>query len=220
MTKKPKKQQTHRERWLAKLKNAASPLKLGGRKGTIQGAFWKALYPVEEPSGEQISERLSTFDWVEGETAPQCVYCGRSATDWDHFISARAEPDREFPAVVRFTGYGSLLSNLVPACSRCNQSKRHAQWRVWLGSDAPHAHGATSAANHPARELRLAQLEAMAIRERRRPIEPDKTALWGEYIQLLVEIQQRLDHADELAARIRDDCAVAPSPADGDAHQP
>jgi 5-methylcytosine-specific restriction endonuclease McrA len=228
MTKKRKKQQTPRERWHAKLKNAASHLKLGNRKGTIQGAFWKALYPVEAPRSDQISERLSAFEWKAEENAPQCVYCGKLATDWDHFMSARAEPEPESPAIVTFTGYGSLLSNLVPACSRCNQSKRHAQWRDWLGSDAHHAFGATSAANHPERELRLAQLEAMATRERRQPIEPHKTALWSRYVQLLLEIQERLDLADEVAALIRAESAMPPSVAsprapagdnDGDEHQ-
>lgn len=56
---------------------------------------------------------------------PECVYCGSpDVTRWDHLM-----------AVAK--GGESVIGNMVPACSRCDDSKRALQFDIWMNSDAP-----------------------------------------------------------------------------------
>ncbi|MFL6304101.1 MAG: HNH endonuclease [Candidatus Sulfotelmatobacter sp.] len=45
----------------------------------------------------------------------RCAYCGNKSTEWDHLrpIITNQEP----------TGYITEISDLVPRCGKCNQSK-------------------------------------------------------------------------------------------------
>lgn len=48
----------------------------------------------------------------------KCAYCERRAEDIDHVIS-------------KYNGGGNRLTNLVPSCVRCNQSKGSEDVLVW-----------------------------------------------------------------------------------------
>lgn len=197
----PKKKRTAQQRWHAKLKNASSPLRLVGRKGTVQGAFWKALCPVEVTTADQISEHLAKFVWAE--LGPLCVYCGRLATDWDHLMPLREDPRGGDANTITFTGFGSLLSNLVPACASCNQSKGFTHWQAWLAGESDHAEFARAVDDKDALQARLVELEADAMLGAQQPTDTNKVTLWAEYNKVLREIQALLERADELAKSIR-----------------
>jgi len=56
---------------------------------------------------------------------PQCVYCGSSEIKrWDHLIAVK-------------NGGETVLGNMVPACSKCDDSKRDLPFEVWMQSDYP-----------------------------------------------------------------------------------
>ena len=53
-----------------------------------------------------------------------CAYCGDPATEWDHLNAIIKEKQP--------TGFFTEIHNLVPACGKCNQSKRNQPWREWI----------------------------------------------------------------------------------------
>lgn len=54
----------------------------------------------------------------------ECVYCGnKDVKRWDHLISIRS-------------GGETVIGNIVPACSRCDDSKQHFPFEEWMFSDA------------------------------------------------------------------------------------
>lgn len=55
----------------------------------------------------------------------QCVYCGSTeVTRWDHLV-----------AVMK--GGETVLGNMVPACQKCDDSKRDLAFDEWMQSDSP-----------------------------------------------------------------------------------
>ena len=92
------------------------------RKSSITNAFVNAIIPVIEPSEAEVDEVLAIFGMLP--TAMQCVYCGNPSSEWDHL--------RPLVVKLRPTGYISEIANLVPACGKCNQSKRNESWRTWM----------------------------------------------------------------------------------------
>jgi len=191
---------TERARWLKKLRGTATPLKLAGRTGTVQGAFWKAVSPHDEFDDEQLAKHLATF--LREDIDPQCVYCGGEANEWDHLMPSR-ERDAAQSKRKKFTGFGSLLSNLVPACGKCNHSKGSKRWREWLKGESAHARRARGRPGHKERVRQLAALERRARRDYRAPPEETATPLWIEYEKVLKSIADKLRRADKLAASIR-----------------
>ena len=103
-----------------------APVTIMGRTSSITNAFVNGIIPVIEPSEEEIDEALKTLGMTQETVC--CAYCGDPHTEWDHFR----------PLVVKKcpTGYISEIHNLVPACSKCNQSKGNKEWRKWICSDA------------------------------------------------------------------------------------
>ena len=62
-----------------------------------------------------------------GNDPPECVYCGsREVERWDHLV-----PIRE--------GGETVIGNMVPACARCDDSKRNAVFEEWMVSDCKHS---------------------------------------------------------------------------------
>jgi len=98
------------------------PVRITGRTSSITNAFVNGIIPCREPSDDEIAEVL----WILGLDAEElrCSYCGDRSTEWDHF--------RPIIKAQRPTGYISEIANLVPACSKCNQSKSGAGWRQWM----------------------------------------------------------------------------------------
>lgn len=58
-----------------------------------------------------------------GPVPPECVFCGtRPIARWDHLVP-----------IVR--GGETVLGNMVPACSRCDDSKQHRPYAEWMRSE-------------------------------------------------------------------------------------
>ena len=58
-----------------------------------------------------------------GSDPPECAYCGSHAVRrWDHLV-----PIKE--------GGETVLGNMVPACARCDDSKRHLPFEEWMKSN-------------------------------------------------------------------------------------
>jgi hypothetical protein len=103
-----------------------------GRSSSIRASFIKAILP--EIISDEIKERDAIineslhilYQTKEGEL---CSYCGTNkATEWDHF---QPIVRNKLP-----TGYITDLYNLIPSCSKCNQSKGSRHWKEWLDGKA------------------------------------------------------------------------------------
>ena len=58
---------------------------------------------------------------------PECVYCGSNEVGrWDHLIPIRKGGD-------------TVVGNMVPSCSRCDDSKQHLEFESWMVSDAKYS---------------------------------------------------------------------------------
>jgi hypothetical protein len=59
--------------------------------------------------------------------AAECTYCGSSNVErWDHLVPITA-------------GGETVIGNMVPACGRCDDSKRDLRYDDWMTSDYPSA---------------------------------------------------------------------------------
>jgi 5-methylcytosine-specific restriction endonuclease McrA len=123
--------------------------KITGRKSTITGLFLTSITPCIEPTHEEICEALDVLGMKPGHCV--CAYCGDRRTEWDHF---RAIVKDRKP-----TGYITEISNLVPSCGKCNQSKGNKPWREWIKSTAPHAPANRNIVNLEQRIERLSAYE-------------------------------------------------------------
>ena len=96
------------------------------RRSTVTNAFVTSLMPWIRPTLEEIDQALTVLGMTpEG---VQCAYCGGPLTEWDHL--------RPLVLGRRPTGFITEIANLVPACNKCNQSKRNSGWREWMLSGA------------------------------------------------------------------------------------
>ena len=90
------------------------------RKSSITNAFVNTLIPQIPPTVEEIEQALTVLAMDPADV--RCAYCGDAKTEWDHL--------RPLVVKQRPTGYITEIANLVPACGKCNQSKRNAEWRI------------------------------------------------------------------------------------------
>ena len=68
---------------------------------------------------EQVNEVSSFFSSFE------CVYCGKGEVRrWDHLVPVAS-------------GGETVLGNMVPACARCDDSKRALPYDEWMTGDSP-----------------------------------------------------------------------------------
>ena len=101
-------------------------VKITGRTSTITNSFVNAIIPVVWPTEAEVSEALAVLGMSPDTIS--CAYCGDPKTEWDHL--------RPLVRGKRPTGYVSEIANLVPACSKCNQSKGGNEWRSWIQGNA------------------------------------------------------------------------------------
>jgi len=101
-------------------------IKIKDRTSSITNAFVNGIIPAIKPTDEEVLEALKILEQDVNDV--RCVYCGDKMTEWDHL----------FPLVVdkKDTGYITEIKNLVPACSKCNQSKGNKYWKDWMIGDA------------------------------------------------------------------------------------
>jgi hypothetical protein len=97
------------------------------RFSTITSEFARAKAPYQEKlNQEALAIRLYQFSCL----GPVCAYCGKEQTEWDHL----------YPMLYhgQWTGYFTEINNLIPACSKCNQSKGNSEWENWMRSPPKH----------------------------------------------------------------------------------
>jgi len=108
---------------LAGFKNAMKPYRLLSRTSTVSNAFAQALAPSDVFDEARLIAAFSALGLVNGSVL-NCAYCDKVATSVDHLN----------PLVVdkKFSGWGHVFGNLVPACGDCNQSKGGKPWRDFV----------------------------------------------------------------------------------------
>lgn len=165
------------------------------RKSSITNAFVNAVIPVVVPSVDQIAEALQILHIDPADV--RCAYCGDKSTEWDHL--------RPLVLQRRPTGYISEISNLVPACGKCNQSKGNKPWREWMlstkGQWSPTRRGIRDV------EIRIQRLEAY---ERwREPTRIDFARIvgsegWEHYWSLCDSVIHEMRECQLVANKIRE----------------
>jgi hypothetical protein len=69
----------------------------------------------------ELTQTLKFFEF----NTPECVYCGSTEINrWDHLVAVK-------------NGGETVLGNMVPACSKCDDSKRDLLFDSWMQSDHP-----------------------------------------------------------------------------------
>lgn len=121
------------------------------RTSSVTNAFVNAVVPRVKPTPEEVLEAIGILGMTPEDV--RCAYCGDVKTEWDHL--------RPLVLDQRPTGYISEIANLVPACNKCNSSKRNENWRDWMLSTvdlSPTARGIPDVA------VRIERLEAFIRR--------------------------------------------------------
>jgi len=167
--------------------------KIRTRMSSLAAVFVQAIIPrrVDKAAQAALYERF-------GINSNECVYCGQTATDKDHF--------RAIVSGGRPSGYFHTAENIVPSCGRCNQSKSGSDWKAWMES-ATAKHSPTRKNIEGTRD-RIARLSAFAgtvdkpsltVQEMR---EVAGESLWDGYWAQLEAIGRLLDRAQQDADKI------------------
>ena len=174
------------------------PLKITSRTSTITNAFVQSIMPSVEPSNEEVAEALAILGMTIDNLS--CVYCGVSATDWDHL--------RPLVKGKRPTGFLNEIRNLVPACNRCNQSKSGTDWRRWMEGNAKGSPKARGIVDIGKRIETLTAYEEWANRRslQLRDDVPEELldTHWKNLDEITAKMQDAQRHADRLQSVIRD----------------
>ncbi len=100
---------------------------IASRSSAMRSAFARSLIPNVPPTQAELERAFALLKLDPDDL--RCAYCGNPSTEWDHFfpVMRKGKP----------TGYLTRIQNLVPACSKCNQSKGNRNWLEWIQSSAP-----------------------------------------------------------------------------------
>lgn len=163
------------------------------RATTLNHAFASAIAPVDTYDDARVSAAIRILD-QDPDGDLQCVYCGRSATTWDHLVGL--VKDKELH------GYGHQIGNLVPCCRECNSKKGAKQWEEFLREITP------SDADFSSKKRRIAaylnrNATAVNLRNAAKALPHE----WDRYVSLKAEILRLLGEADTLAIRLREKVA-------------
>lgn len=170
-----------------------APMNVTGRSSSITNAFINAIIPVVEPNEAEELEALKILQISPADI--RCAYCGDKSTEWDHL---RAIINNQEP-----TGYITEIANLVPSCSKCNQSKGKTQWRTWMEGSARLSPRTRGIPDLQERVSRLQNYEAW-----RQPQKIDFAAIvgpemWQRHRQNWRDVLELLKTSQELAKEIR-----------------
>ena len=95
------------------------------RSSTVTHEYAKVLAPADEYDQVKLESAFQALGLIVEEVLI-CAYCSRTAATVDHLN----------PLVVdkKFSGWGHVFGNLVPACKTCNESKGGKPWREFAKS--------------------------------------------------------------------------------------
>ena len=90
------------------------------RSSTVTHEYAKTLAPADEYDPRKLEAAFQTIGLLNDGTL-LCAYCLSTAATVDHLN----------PLVIdkKFSGWGHVFGNLVPACKNCNESKGGKPWR-------------------------------------------------------------------------------------------
>jgi len=169
------------------------PVKITGRTSTITNSFVNGIIPVITPSETEIIEVLEVLEISVDDV--RCAYCGDRATEWDHF-----EP---IVANKRPTGFISEISNLVPACGKCNQSKSGRPWREWILGPAAQSPKTRKVPGLEERINRLDRFERTFVRHRIEFESVVPRELWEAHWRNHDELHDMMRRSQETADQVR-----------------
>lgn len=109
---------------LSKFKSMMKPYKLSTRSSTISNAFAQALAPSDVFDVERLENAFSELGLYDENGGLRCTYCMAKSSSVDHLNPLVNQS--------KFTGWGHVFGNLVPACGSCNQSKGGKPWREFV----------------------------------------------------------------------------------------
>lgn len=175
---------------------------ISNRTSTMASQFARARAPYRVPSQAEFQARYSLLEI--DPCKPTCVYCGGPPTEWDHLM----------PMVVasQWTGYGTEIANLVPACGKCNQSRGSKPVAAWMRSIAPWSprlvfarrDGMTDAMASAEVDRRIAVIErAVTLQPPRRSTVLADDPLEQELERCRLELNALLFRAEAIATRLR-----------------
>lgn len=147
------------------------PYRLLSRSSTVSNAFAQALAPADEYDEVRLADAFQVLGLV-GNGQLLCAYCLRPASSVDHLnplVNSK-----------KFTGWGHVFGNLVPACGECNQSKGGRPWREF-------ARGLGIS------ETRIGKIEAYESQSPSPVSQDDLAALYPD----LIDAYQRLQRLNE-----------------------
>ena len=107
---------------MEKLKLPLSPQKTttGFAFSNVERALQESL--ANRQFGQQEMRKVIEFFGL-----PLCVYCGSNEIKrWDHLVAVK-------------NGGETVIGNMVPACAKCDDSKRDIAFDVWMQSDSPNS---------------------------------------------------------------------------------
>jgi 5-methylcytosine-specific restriction endonuclease McrA len=169
------------------------PMKITGRTSSITNAFINTIIPIVTPSDQDIKLALETLGMSSNEM--WCAYCGDKASEWDHLnaIVRNKKP----------TGYITEISNLIPSCGKCNQSKGNKIWRDWIEGDAP-----LSPKTRGIRELSDKIKKIEVYENKFNPVKHSFRDIvgaekWDSYLEMNKEIHKEMYKAQDEAEEIK-----------------
>jgi hypothetical protein len=166
---------------------------ISGRISTIRNAFVSAIIPSIEPTDAELEKCFQILSLDQNDL--RCAYCGKEYTEWDHL---RPLVENKNP-----TGFVSEIRNLVPACGKCNQSKRNKHWRDWIRSDTK-----LSPKNQGVKDLdkRVERLGKYENWENVAHIDFENIVgnqLWAEYWHSFDKLTKEMGRCQDLADKIK-----------------
>jgi len=136
------------------------------------GRALNACLAARQFGQKEMAEILTFF----GTDLPECVYCGSpDVKRWDHLVPINK-------------GGETILGNMVPACARCDDSKRSELFEEWITSDvkgSPQSRGIADVAQ------RMERIKAY-VRHFGYRVRTLEERLAGQELEKLGEIQSRL----------------------------
>jgi|LakMenEpi03Aug12_release.lakeMendotaPanAssembly.Ray.scaffolds.fasta_scaffold394692_2 hypothetical protein len=109
---------------LSKFKTTMKAYNMSSRSSTISNAFAQALAPSDAFDVTQLEKVFQELNLYDENGVLLCTYCSAKSSSVDHLN----------PLVFKskFTGWGHVFGNLVPACADCNQKKGGKPWRDFV----------------------------------------------------------------------------------------